>query len=213
MAIGSGWVDGAWVDAGWVTGAWAQADPVKTIGGTSQLGAFTSSGTLTVVVPKTIGGSSQIGVFTSSGFIQVPSSTKGGDAGARRARERKAREEALRRLDERKEELAKLFPLGQEDTIRQLALTGKATIGGTEVEAPTIPQPIAPVFDPIKTEKLIELIEDNVTRELAIEQKKIQIAERQVAIEKHEAALRAHERELRLFEEQMMIFIMIAMLD
>jgi len=28
MAIGTGWVDGAWVDAGWVTGAWSQTAAV-----------------------------------------------------------------------------------------------------------------------------------------------------------------------------------------
>jgi hypothetical protein len=71
MAIGQGWAEGAWVDASWVVGAWAQAGTTKTIGGTSQLEAFSSSGTIDVVVPKTIGASSQLEAFTSSGGITV----------------------------------------------------------------------------------------------------------------------------------------------
>lgn len=50
MAIGEGWVNGAWVDAGWVTGAWAQAGVITIGGGTAQLGVITSAAALTVVV-------------------------------------------------------------------------------------------------------------------------------------------------------------------
>lgn len=83
MAIGQGWADGAWVDAGWVVGAWVQASATKTIGGTSQLGALSSSGGLNVVVPKTIGGASQLEAFTSSGTINsgTPTSPSTGTSG------------------------------------------------------------------------------------------------------------------------------------
>ena len=71
MAIGSGWADGAWVDAGWVVGAWEQSTTAKTIGGTSQLGALTSSAALDVQGQETIGGTSQLDALTSTGGITV----------------------------------------------------------------------------------------------------------------------------------------------
>jgi hypothetical protein len=71
MTIGAGWAEGAWVDASWVVGAWAQPTATKTIGGTSQLEAFASSGTLTVQNQETIGGTSQLEVFNSTGGINL----------------------------------------------------------------------------------------------------------------------------------------------
>lgn len=71
MTIGEGWAEGSWIDGSWVVGAWAQAAPVKTIGGTSQLEAFTSSAALDVSTPKTIGATSQLEAFASSGELTV----------------------------------------------------------------------------------------------------------------------------------------------
>ena len=74
MAIGQGWAEGSFVDASWVTaglGAWVQAGATKTIGGTSQLELFTSSGTIAVLSPKTIGAASQLEAFLSSGQLDV----------------------------------------------------------------------------------------------------------------------------------------------
>jgi len=48
-----------------------------TIGASSALEAFTSSGTLVVVVPKTIGDSSQLEAFGATGGITVVSATPG----------------------------------------------------------------------------------------------------------------------------------------
>ena len=70
MAIGTGWADGAWVDAAWVVGAWAQP-ATKTIGGTSQLGAFSSTGGIDVGSVKTVGGVSQLEAFASTGTLAV----------------------------------------------------------------------------------------------------------------------------------------------
>ena len=89
MAIGAGWADGAWVDAGWVVGAW-QAESAVNVGGTSQLGALSSTGGITIertlggtsqlgaisstgalTLERTLGGTSQLGAITSSGGIQV----------------------------------------------------------------------------------------------------------------------------------------------
>lgn len=73
MAIGDGWVDGAWQDAGWVSGAWTVTGATKTIGGTSQLEAFSSSGGIDILEPETIGATSQLGAITSSGGLTVAS--------------------------------------------------------------------------------------------------------------------------------------------
>jgi len=71
MTIGAGWAEGAWVDASWVVGAWAQPTATKTIGGTSQLEAFSSTGTLTVQNQETIGGVSQLEAFSSTGQLNL----------------------------------------------------------------------------------------------------------------------------------------------
>ena len=71
MTIGAGWAEGAWVDASWVVGAWAQPTTTKTIGGTSQLEAFSSTGTLTVQNQETIGGVSQLEAFSSTGQLNL----------------------------------------------------------------------------------------------------------------------------------------------
>lgn len=69
MAIGAGWAEGAFVDAGWVVGAWEQPSAIKTIGGTSQLEAFDSTGQINL--GWQIGGTSQLEAFDSSGAIQA----------------------------------------------------------------------------------------------------------------------------------------------
>ena len=71
MTIGAGWAEGAWVDAGWVVGAWAQPTATKTIGGTSQLGAITSTGGITVQNIETIGGTAQIDALSSTGGLNL----------------------------------------------------------------------------------------------------------------------------------------------
>ena len=51
----------------------------KTLGGTSQLGVFTSTGGLDVTGNVTIGDTSQLGVFTSTGGLDVTSNVTLGD--------------------------------------------------------------------------------------------------------------------------------------
>jgi hypothetical protein len=71
MTIGAAWAEGSWVDASWVVGAWEPVTATKTIGGTSQLDAFSSTGGLDVTGTKTIGGVSQLEVLSSTGGIDV----------------------------------------------------------------------------------------------------------------------------------------------
>jgi hypothetical protein len=74
MTIGAGWAEGAWIDASWVVGAWAPVTASKTIGGTSQLEAFSSTGGLDVTGNKTVGGVSQLEAFASTGGLDVTGS-------------------------------------------------------------------------------------------------------------------------------------------
>lgn len=56
-----------------------QVSTTRTIGGTSQLGGFSSSGGLKVFTVHTVGDSSQLDALTSSGAIKVPSTQQGGN--------------------------------------------------------------------------------------------------------------------------------------
>jgi len=79
-----------------------QGAATHTIGGTSQLSAFGSSGGLTVLTTRTIGGTDQLLAFAASGGIQVGSATKGGWGPAKRVKSRlkKKDEEILRQVYE-----------------------------------------------------------------------------------------------------------------
>ncbi len=55
-----------------------QKSTTRTIGGTSQLGGFSSSGGLNVFTVHTVGDSSQLDAFSSTGAIKVPSTVQGG---------------------------------------------------------------------------------------------------------------------------------------
>jgi len=240
MAIGSGWVDGAWVDGGWVVGAWAQASATKTIGGTSQLGAFTSSAGITVVVPKTIGatsqleaftssagitvvvpktigGTSQLGAFTSSGFLQAPDvASKGGAVSDTRRREKALREETERFQAEKKEELDKLFPQGTESIVEDLLTTGKATIGDTEISLPDarIKRPILVLPKaPIDLDKEIAKAFHKKEKK-ALQQKKTKhLAAVAKAKEDHVVAVAEFEVAKTSFEDKLVVFLMMAMSD
>ena len=186
MTIGAGWAEGAWVDASWVVGAWEQPTATKTIGGTSQLEAFSSTGTLTVQNQETIGGvsqleafsstgqlnlgwqiggTSQLNPFTSSGFIQVGDVVAGAGGGPFRKRDnlaeiRRASQQALNRRRKAEELEAKVLAQLEE----------------------AIPQGKTITYDP--QVMAITKIEDPIDRSLAIEFEAMRIADEEAATKK-----------------------------
>ena len=226
MAIGDGWADGAWVDAGWTVGAWEVASAVKTIGGTSQLAAFTASSGIQVVVPKTLGASSSIAVFTSSGGIQVvvpktigassalgqftssgtiylPDavvSNKGGQqpTKAHVAKERALRKQHLENAARDRAELEKLFP---SEAMEELAATGEVEINGMQVSAPKIVKPEEPA-------QLFSKLDDKKKELLTFKEQKKMISE-EVAFD---AAIVQYKDDLIKFEEEFAAFLMLALL-
>jgi hypothetical protein len=221
MAIGQGWAEGAWVDASWVVGAWAQAGTTKTIGGTSQLEAFSSSGTIDVVVPKTIGassqleaftssggitvavdktigGTSQLGPFTSSGFIQAPETTTGGQRGPVTDYPKKPKKRKKLKLKQTKEEeyyLSKEFlEKIQQGTIE---VAGVEVVLQDKIEVPQLALP----------EQLVDLsgIKDEIEREIA----QLMRAE---AIAEYDVEVKAYVEDMQQMEMKM-YFIALALLD
>jgi hypothetical protein len=222
MAIGQGWAEGAWVDASWVVGAWAQAGTTKTIGGTSQLEAFSSSGTIDVVVPKTIGassqleafnssggitvavdktigGTSQLGPFTSSGFLDSGEDTTGGQRGPITVGKKKRK--TLKTQYTKKEEyyLSKEFlEKIQKGTIE---VAGVEVVLQDKIEVPQLTLP-EPTLD-------ISSLKDEVEREIA----------ELLAIKLQAKELADYEEKVKLYVEEMqqmemkMYFIALALLD
>ena len=216
MTIGAGWAEGAWVDASWVVGAWAQPTATKTIGGTSQLEAFNSTGTLTVQNQETIGGASQLEAFsstgqlnlgwqiggtsqlnpfTSSGFIQVGDVVEetGGQRGPITVGKKKRKTLKTKYTKEEEYYLSKEFVEKVEQGIVEVA--------GVEVVLPE------PVEVPQLPEQLVELsgIRDDVEREIA------QLM-REKEVEEYKVKVKEYVDEMKQMEMKM-YFIALALLD
>jgi hypothetical protein len=216
MTIGAGWAEGAWVDASWVVGAWAQPTATKTIGGTSQLGAITSTGGITVQNIETIGGTaqidalsstgglnlgwqiggtSQLAAFTSSGFIQVGDviESTGGQRGPITVGKKKRKTLKTQYTKEEEYYLSKEFVEKVEQGIVEVA--------GVEV---VLPEPIAVPQPP---EQLVELsgIKDEIEREIA------QLM-REKEVEEYKVKVKEYVDEMKQMEMKM-YFIALALLD
>ena len=199
MAIGAGWAEGAWVDAGWVVGAWEQPSAAKTIGGTSQLGAFSSTGGLQV--GRKIGGTSQLGALGSSATIQVVSTQATATGGQRgpitvgKKKRKTLKTPKARQATEQEYYLSKEFVEKIEKGVLEVA--GVEMFLQTPVDIPRPPL----------SENLTELsvIKDEVEREIAQLMREKVVSEYKVKVE-------SYVKDMRQMEMKM-YFIALALLD
>ena len=228
MTIGAGWAEGAWVDASWVVGAWAQPTATKTIGGTSQLGAITSTGGITVQNIETIGGTaqidalsstgglnlgwqiggtSQLAAFTSTGGIQVGEVVAPvGGAGARRRRRLSLKEPEKRKNLVNKYYEGEKYTLDDEkyltDEFIEQVQEGKIEVAGAEVYlAQPVVIPKLELIKEIDTSK----IKDDLEREIAI-------LMREREQERYELARAEYIEEMKLLELEA-FFVILVLLD
>jgi hypothetical protein len=131
-------------------------------------------------------------------FILDESVTKGGDSTSRE-KERKLKLDNLRRVEDSKEELARLVPT---EAVQILATTGKVEINGIEFQAPRIPAPKIPehMLPSLKGETKLEVLTK------VVKQQRLQ------AEKDYEVALKVHQEDLRMFEEEFITFLMLVLL-
>jgi len=165
----------------------------RTIGGTAQLLAFDATGGITL--ERTLGGTSQLAAFTSSGFIQVGDVIEptGGQRGPITVGKKKRKTLKTKYTKEEEYYLSKEFVEKVEQGIVEVA--------GVEVVLPE------PVEVPQPPEQLVELsgIKDEIEREIA------QLM-REKEVEEYKVKVKEYVDEMKQMEMKM-YFIALALLD
>ena len=181
-----------------------QASSTHTVGGTSQLSGFRSSGGLNVFTTITVGGASQLSVVTSSGGIQVSTvsvTTKGGQSPEDTIRIQ--HQKMLRKQLHLKKQPVEFDILVKED-------------GEVEIDGVIVPVELVSKI-PKRIQTLPKLItQDDVVAEIALLSREREIKTFNQSVIKFQAAIKAAnelEEEMKKMEEELLVMLLASTLD
>ena len=178
-----------------------QATSAHTVGGTSQLSGFGSSGGLNVFTTITVGGASQLSVVTSSGGIAVGISTKGGQSTDDKIRIQ--HQKMLRKQLHLKKQPVEFDILVKED-------------GEVEIDGVIVPVELVSKI-PKRIQTLPKLItQDDVVAEIALLSREREIKTFNQSVIKFQAAIKAAndlEEEMKQMEEELLVMLLASTLD